>query len=92
MLPLPLRAIRSLLARSKICPVKSPPELVTLIASVDDPAIWPTSSLAISASNSQSLEPHLGRMVNYVIDRAEGVSIRREPPGERYMCRSYRTE
>ena len=33
-----LRAIRSLLARSKSCPVKSPPELVTLIASVDDPA------------------------------------------------------
>src|SRR5712692_5826840 len=34
-----------------------------------------------------SLKPHLGQMANYMIDCAEGVSIRREPPGERLHVR-----
>ena len=73
--------------------MKSPPELVTLIASVDDPAYLADKVVGhLCTRFPEPLEPHLGRMADYMIDRAEGVSIRREPSGERYMCGSYRTE
>ena len=57
-----LRAIRSLLARSKICPVKSPPELMTLIASVDDPAYLADKVVGhLCIQFPEPREPHLGR-------------------------------
>ena len=62
--------------------MKSPPELVTLIASVDDPAYLTDKVVGhLCTRFPEPRAPSWSNGANYMIDRAEGVSIRREPPG-----------